>query len=137
MFSKWSRLNVLNSEDAPVLGSASVSSTQHGSAQNSPPSPLQFWPTVSPVRLWFYVANVSIRNTGHFPFFLLTEDNKMSQVMGASLSLLEQDNPKAITVFKCLWLSDALAELISHFWDGRQCPSPAESHPNCTSQCMT
>ena len=48
--------------------------------QNLPPGALKLWPAVAPMWLRFYVANVSIWNSRHFPFLLLTEDNTISKV---------------------------------------------------------
>lgn len=73
-------------KDASFLNAAAASEQHPGSrSQNLPPSPFQLRSTVPPMWLWLHVANVSIRDSRHFPFFLLTKITKCVKL--ASLSL--------------------------------------------------
>ena len=92
---------------------------------NLPPGALQFWPAVAPVWFWFYVANVSIWNSRHFPFLLLTEMTTKSMKSAIHSVLLlttgsgkiiqkQPKNTQVFVAFKCIHWFGAVYWL---FWE--------------------
>lgn len=105
-------------KDASFLNAAAASEQHPGSrSQNLPPSPFQLRSTVSPMWLWLHVANVSIRDSRHFPFFLLT---KITKCVKLTSVFVLPPRLKARKMFKCSWLPHALLIWCNWLsWGGR------------------